>query len=178
MSDLWRLTCYFSSATCRLSEWVWNWDWVWDCEFGFAFASVSRPLYHYKLLCWWNTWFCLSNLHSLWAICRAWHAIFRRLHTDCLRLSETVWDCLNLRLRLSSASPSPSAASPSPSAPSPLWSSDFVYSVYVTTLLMLLIWMIMHFVVKLLVMLRQVEIGKHCSFVCRRTVATPNGLNA
>ena len=46
----------------------------------------------------------------------------------------TVW--VSLRLRLSSASPSPSA-------PSPLWSSDFVYSVYVTTLLMLLIWMIM-----------------------------------
>ena len=48
-------------------------------------------VYHYKLLCWWNTWFCLSNLHSLWAICGAWHDIFRRLHADCLSESETEW---------------------------------------------------------------------------------------
>ena len=31
----------------------------------------------------------LFNLHSLWAICGAWHVIFRRLHADCLRLSES-----------------------------------------------------------------------------------------
>ena len=99
MSDLWRLTCHFSSATCRLSE----------TEFGFAFAIGAVA------------------------------ALIQRL---CLfRVCDNIVDATNL--------------------------NDYVRTSRT----------IIAFRCKT-VCYDRLKCGKHCSFVCRRTVATPNRLNA